>query len=136
VQPVFEFSIVKANLTNIVVSTNVATVTAAAHGLAIGQRVYVSGATVDTDLNSATTGYIITGSAGANTFTFTTAGVSDATYTDATLSITTRAPRTNASCWAIQQMTYVGGYQTQAKWAEGSASENRAWDSRATYSYL
>jgi hypothetical protein len=41
-----------SSLTNIVVSTNVGTVTTAAvHGLYIGARVTISGATVDTDLN-------------------------------------------------------------------------------------
>jgi hypothetical protein len=72
-----------ATLTSIVVAANVATATtAAAHGLWIGQKVTIAGATVDTDLNG---GYTIASTPTSTTFTFATVSVANATYTEATL---------------------------------------------------
>lgn len=128
-QPTHSY-VVGVNLTNIVDSSNTATVTATAHGLTTGQRVTVAGAS-DTDLNGT---YVITVTS-ADAFTFTSASVTDATYTDDTLVITTTAPRTNASCWAIQKLVYSSTLQTESHWAEGTSAEVKAWDSRATYAY-
>lgn len=75
-----------STLTSITVAANVATVTtAAAHGLThTGQQATVVGATVDTDLNGT---YSIATIPTSTTFTFATAAVADATYTEATLAV-------------------------------------------------
>lgn len=132
-QPCHQFSVAAGTITNIVVSSNTATATITAHGLATGQRITISGATVDTDLNS-TTGYVITVTT-ADAFTFTTASVADATYTDAGLVVATTAPRTNAACWAIKKLTYTTSLLTATRWAEGSTAAGNIWDNRATLAY-
>lgn len=72
-----------SSLTNIVDSSNTSTATtASAHNLPVGATVVVSGATVDTDLNDT---YLILTVPSSTTFTFTTADVSDATFTETTL---------------------------------------------------
>lgn len=131
-QPEHTYSIALGNLTNIVDSSNTATVTATAHGLTSGARVWVTGCS-DADMNTAE-GYIVTVT-GADTFTFTSASVTDATYTDATLAITTRAPRSGAACWAIQRLVYSSSLQTVSAWAEGTSAETHAWGSRTGYAY-
>lgn len=74
-----------ASLTEIVVSSDVATVeTPTVHGLQVGDKIVISGATVDTDLNGT---YIVTSVPTTTTFTFVTVDVSDATYTEGTLEI-------------------------------------------------
>lgn len=70
----------------IVVSSNAATATSSAHGFVTGELIRISGATVDPDLNRV---YRITRT-GADTFTFTTVNVADATYTEVTLRATSR----------------------------------------------
>jgi len=74
-----------STLTNIVVSTGVATVTTAtAHGLLTGQVISVVGASVSPSLNTVyPAGVTVTG---ANTFTFVTTAA-NGTYTDAGLKI-------------------------------------------------
>ena len=88
-------------LTNLIDGTNTGTVTAANHGLRIGNEVCVTGGT-DTDLNAC---YYVQTVADANTFTITTASVTDATYTTG-LVITTRAPRTTDPIWTITKNTF------------------------------
>ncbi len=117
--------------TNIVVLTNVGTVNWTAHGLAVGNRIVISGATVDAQLN----GEYVIATAATDSFTITTASVADATYTDATLTITTYAPRTGDSIWAIQKNVYSGDNVVAIEWAEGRSSANLIWTSRATYAY-
>lgn len=74
-----------STLTNIVVSTDVATVTTAvAHGRSTNDLFTVRGATVDADLNGS---YTIASTPTPTTMTFPTASVSDATYTEATLKL-------------------------------------------------
>jgi hypothetical protein len=106
-QPLYQWDIagaLDATLTNIVVSSNVGTVTtAAAHGLVVGQAVVVSGATVDTDLNGS---YVVATVPSTTTFTIATVSVSDATYTDATMVMGSRAPRLNAEIWWIGKFTW------------------------------
>ncbi len=88
-----------STLTNIVVLTNVGTVTtSAAHGLYIGARVTISGATVDTDLNAT---YVVTTIPSTTTYTIATVSVANATYTEATLVITTTNPLTTRPIWAL-----------------------------------
>lgn len=91
-------------LTSIVDAANTSTITtASAHGRTTGQRIRISGCNNDglyiittcpTTLNGE---YTITVT-GANTFTVTTAGVADGTYTDQTL-IVELAPR---DMWSFQ----------------------------------
>ena len=79
------FTRAAGTLTNIVVNTNVGTVTTAGgspHGKHIGDIVHVTGATVDTDLNGL---YVVQSTAGASTLTINTSSVANATYTEATL---------------------------------------------------
>lgn len=106
-------------ITNIVVSANTATATVPAHGFAKGWRFTITGATVDTDLNGT---YTILTVADANTFTFTTASVANATYTDAGLVITTYEPITSASVWAIQVYTYTSTTLDGSGWASPTPS--------------
>lgn len=96
----------QGTLTNVVVLTNTGTVTtSAAHGLTIGNKVTITGATVDTDLNGS---YYVQTVPSSTTFTITTASVANATYTDATMSLYTTAPRTTAPIWSIQRYGYDG----------------------------
>lgn len=96
-------SINQGTLTSIAVATNVGTVTtSAAHGLAIGNLVTVSGSTTAA-LNGS---YKVKTVGSATTFTITTVGVSDATYNTAALKVSTTAPRTTASVWSIEKFTY------------------------------
>jgi len=78
------YSIANGGLTNIVVSGGTATATAPNHGRTTGDQVYVTGATVATNLNS-TYGATITVT-GTNTFTFTTSAA-NGTYNESTLRI-------------------------------------------------
>lgn len=81
------WTVAATTLTSIVVSTNVATATTgAAHGLVPGSQVTISGATVDTSLNAT---YTVLTTPAPTTLTFTTSSVSDATYTESTLVMTT-----------------------------------------------
>jgi hypothetical protein len=73
-------------VTSITDATNTATVVFPdPHGLAVGDIIKVSGATVDTDLNG---NYAVATVASATSITFTTANVTDAAYTETTLRIT------------------------------------------------
>lgn len=123
-----------STLTSIAVATNVATVTcASACGVWQGQRVTVSGATVDTDLNGT---YTVTSdtSTSATTYTFTTANVADATYNEATLRISTNSPLTTQAMWAIQIFkTDTSSNTSTISWANNSVSYGLAWSNRTTY---
>ncbi len=112
--------------------TNVGTVTtAAAHGLAVNDRVTVSGATVDTDLNGV---YAIVTVGSSTTFTITTVSVADATYTESTLKFTTTAPRTTLPIWGIQKFTYATSVLQATQWAGGSSTGQVCAD-RATLQF-
>ena len=115
--------------TNIVVLTNTGTVTATSHGLLVGNEVTISGATVDTDLNGT---YYVQTVADANTFTITTASVADATYTESTLVISTRAPKTNDPLWTIQKISYTTVGASDLVSRIQSSSGNQIWANRAT----
>lgn len=120
-----------STLTNIVVLTNVGTVTtSAAHGLYIGARVIVSGATVDTDLNAT---YTVATVPSSTTYTIATANVANATYTDSTLVITTSYPLTTNPVWAIQVLTYTSTTLTASYWARASVGYGLACTDRTTY---
>ena len=136
----YALSITKAatTLTNIAVSSNTATLTSAsAHGLRPGNLITVSGGTVDTDLNGT---YIILTVPSTTTLTFTTANVSDATYTDATLAVSvTATPLLTSAIWSIERFTYNASSRvTDKQWANGNRQDysnicaNRAVTTGAT----
>ena len=123
-----------STLTSIAVSSNVATVTCStACGVWKGQRVTVSGATGDTDLNATYTVTSTTDTA-ATTYTFTTSGVSDGTYNESTLRIATNQPLTTQAVWAIQCLKYDGSSNLiSTYWANGSVGHSLAYSARSTY---
>jgi len=118
-----------STLTNIVVSSNVATATTStAHKYYVGAFFTVSGAIVDPDLNA--TGQILSVPS-STTFTFATTNVADGTYSDATLSIISYEPRTSASLWHISVLNYngtvfIGKYHAASSLAFGLVCDNRA----------
>lgn len=128
----FKASIANGFLTNIAVSTNVGTVTLPAHGLQVGNRITLAGATVDTDLNG---NYIVASVIGVDSFTIATSSVGDATYTDAGLYLTTTAPRTNQAIWSIQKLFYSGTSLIRTAYAEGNSGFGNIWDNAATLAY-
>lgn len=121
-----------SSLTSIADSSNTATVTtASAHGLYIGARVTISGATVDTDLNGT---YTVVTVPTTTTYTITTANVTDATYTEATLVVATNNPLTTAAVWAIQILTYnASNYLTGSFFANAGAGYGLACTDRTSY---
>jgi hypothetical protein len=121
------------SLTSIAVSTNTATATTAAdHGITVDASITVSGATVDTDLNGT---YVVLTVATPTTFTFTTASVGDATYTEATLQFTHTGARDTEAIWSIQKFVYASNKVIKSGWANGSTALVRVCASRATYEY-
>lgn len=93
-----------STLVSIVVSSNTATVTTALlNGLWAGARVTVSGSTVGA-LN--TTYTVLTVS--STTYTFTTSGVSDGTYNNTPLTVTTNSPLLTSAVWFITVIHYNG----------------------------
>lgn len=117
--------------TSIVVASNVATLNKTAHGLLVANRLRVEGATVDTDLNGS---YAVATVPGANSLTFATTGVADGTYTEATLKVTTAAPRTSKPVWAIKRI-FDPAAPSRIAWAGGTGSQNQILDNRATLAY-
>lgn len=120
-----------SSLTNIVVATNVGTVTtASAHNLWIGATVTVSGSTTAA-LNAI---YKVQTVPSSTTYTITTSGVGDATYNSAATAISTNNPLLSQSVWAIQVNVYNGSNQlTGSYWANSKVSEALACSARATY---
>ncbi len=143
----------QGTLTSIVVATNVGTVTTSGnHGLQIGNVTTVAGSTTAA-LNGV---YQIKTVPSATTFTITTAGVGDATYNTAALTLASNAPRSNVAQWSVQRFSYYsvsgGACPTGAtgptggicsvQWATnlttgqgGSKAYQFSCDSRATLSY-
>lgn len=129
-------------VTSIVDSSNTSTVTtSAAHGLSVGNRVVIAGVTGDLDLNGT---YVIQSVGSTTTFTITTANVTDATYNNSNITITSSAPRTNQPIWAIKKLYYGGTAGTNlvaAKWAVSSSQQisstamQNVCDDRATLAY-
>jgi hypothetical protein len=126
----YTFRVSSSTLTDIVDSSNTGTVTAPNHGLTVGNLVTVEGAT-DSDLDGT---YSVQSVVDANTFTITTANVTDATYDGSTLRIYTTAPRTSDAVWAIERLVYnVDGLLTHHQWSSGSTRKtNHVCDNRAT----
>ncbi len=120
-------------LTSIAVSTNVGTVTTVSdNGLKVNDKIVVSGATVDTDLNGT---YKIATVTNSKVFTIATVSVANATYSEATLKFTTTAPRTTMPIWSIQKFTVAASLVTATQWAIGTSGTSQICDNRATLSY-
>lgn len=125
------FSTTIVTITNIVVSGSTATATFSGdHGLRPANWITLSGATVDADLNGS---YKVATAGSSTTLTFTVANVTATTYTDATLRITTTAPRSNARVWSIQRMYYTGSSWDRSAWAQGDPQFKGSCDNRTTY---
>jgi len=123
-------------LVSIAVLTNAATLTfSAAHGLQAGNKIVISGATVDADLNG-TYGVADPAPGGDGTkLTVATANVADGTYTEATLKAVSTAPRTTLPIWSIKRQYFAAGSVTRVAWANGSSAPVHVWGSRASYQY-
>ncbi len=120
-------------LTSIVVLTNVGTVTTVSdNGFKVNDRIVISGATVDADLNGT---YKIATITNSKVFTIATVSVANATYTDVTLQIASTAPRTTMPIWSIQKFTSVTSQITASQWAIGTSGTTQICDNRATLSY-
>lgn len=93
------------DITQIVVSSNVATATTTtASGVVAGSTTFViAGATGDTDLNGS---YTVATTPTANTFTFATSGVSNGTYTEASLRVYT-AGAWNNMMWRNLEIRFM-----------------------------
>jgi hypothetical protein len=132
-QPSTTFRRSDSTITSITDSSNTATIVLPNHGLLPNNGITISGATVDTDLNGT---YSVVSVSDANTFTITTASVTDAAYSESTLTITTTAPRTNQPIWAILRLTYSSANLVTKQWAGGTSSANaRICANRASLSY-
>lgn len=121
-----------SSLTNIVVASNVGTVTTAnPHGLYVGARVTLTGATVDTDLNGV---YKVATVGSTTTYTITTINVSNATYNESTLAISTNSPLLTSTVWAIEALTYNGSnFVTGKFWGGAATSYTLACTARTAY---
>jgi hypothetical protein len=98
-------TVAATTLTNIVVATNVGTVTTSTpHGLYVGALVQVLGSAT-TALNGT---YVIKTVPSTTTYTIVTAGVGDATYTDAGLVVSTSNPRLTDAVWSLQIFVNAG----------------------------
>lgn len=130
-QRAFDY-VAASKFTNVVVAANVGTVTTSAnHGLQVGNTITLTGSATAA-LNGA---YIIQTVPSATTFTITTSGVSNGTYTDLT-ALTTTAARSNANIWSIEKFTYDGsGNTTAAQWANGNTGQSNSCDARATLAF-
>lgn len=118
----FSWTRTASTLTNIVDSSNTSTVTtSAAHGLSVGNEVVITGATVDTDLNGT---YRIATVPSTTTFTITTSGVTDATYNESTLVVTTAAARLTVAIWTIDAFVYNASNQLINVMTAGGSRES------------
>lgn len=120
-------------LTNIVVLTNVGTVNLAATAQWwVGQTITVAGSTT-----AALNGNYVLSAVSGSTGTIATAGVSDATYNNAAMVITTTQPVLNAARWAIRILTYASSNLATTYWAQTSlpngVNTGLACSARASY---
>ncbi len=137
-QPTATFAITPAAptpyvLTSIVVLTNVGTVTTVSdNGLKVNDRIVISGATVDTDLNGV---YKVATVTNSKVFTLATTSVGNNTYNEATLQFTTTAPRTTMPIWSIAKFTSVTSQITASQWANGTSGTTQICDNRSSLPY-
>lgn len=139
-QPQYTWGVTAAptqgGLTSIAVATNVGTATTTtAHGLAVGNKITVAGSTTAA-LNGE---YYVQTVGSTTTFTITTAGVSDATYNTAALTVYSTAPRSSASIWEIRKFVYTSSNLTAQQVANNGSMvgvcDNRATTTGATTTY-
>lgn len=125
----FAWTRAASTLTNIVVLTNVGTVTTStAHGLQINNPVVVAGSTTAA-LNGT---YRVATVPSSTTFTIATSGVADATYNNAAMTATTTAPRTTVAIWNISCLIVASSNTTAIQWVNGNPKSLSIWDNRAT----
>jgi hypothetical protein len=107
-------------------AANPAAFTATAHGLASNQPVTITGATGDWAALNGT--HIVTVS-DANTFTV---AVNSSAFSGSFNGVVkTTAPRSNRPCWSLQKLTTGTDGLALKAWG----GDQKAWDSRTTYSY-
>lgn len=131
----FQWTFAGSTLTSIVDSSNTSTVTTpSAHGLQVGNLVVISG-TSSSALNAS---YYVQTVPSTTTFTVTTSGVADATYTTGAV-LSTRAPLLTQPIWSIEKITYNSSNKSVAdQWALGAPGNftnicaNRATTTGAT----
>ena len=104
-------------LTNIVVSANVGTITVSGSTikLQIGNAIVVAGSAT-TALNGT---YVVQSTPSTTTVTITTSGVSNATFTDANLTVSSTAPRSDDGVWTVRKIVYSSGNPIRSQWAGG-----------------
>lgn len=118
-------------LTNIVVASNVGTITFGATAQVwVGQRVTVAASTT-----SALNGTYRINTVSGSTATITTSGVADATYSNAAMTLSTTGPLLNAALWAIQVFTYTNASANASYYASGGIqiTQGLACSNRTTY---
>lgn len=133
----FTVSFTLGSLTSVVVSANTGTVTVPApHGLQLGQKVVFTGSTTSA-LNGT---YYIQSVPSSTTYTVTTSGVSNATYTDPVISGS--VPLLTGAIWSIQKILYnTSNLAIAVQWANGNPGTytnicaNRAQTTGATAIY-
>lgn len=132
IQPLTTWYKSSTTLTSIVVLTNVGTINFSSTSyLWVGAQITVAGSTTSA-LNGT---YKVTAVSGS-TATITTSGVSNATYNNAALTVSTRAPLLNSAVWAIQALTYDGSNLLTGVYWAGTPSPTvplLACSSRASY---
>jgi hypothetical protein len=115
-------------MVSLVVSGNVATATTSyAHGISVGDKIGVWGSGVPA-LNHSGSPYTVT-AVTPTTFTFSTSGVADGTYSNAN---NTCGPSANQDCLRISQLAYTGSIFWDAmvnrdlsKWESGVAYKHK-----------
>lgn len=130
-----DFTVVNGSLVNFVDSGTTGTINfGVPHCLEAGEEIIVSGATSDLDVNGT---YKIATITDSDTITVTSASVTDATYNNDALVVSTTVARTCDTVWSIQKNFYDGSNNlTKRVWAfKSSQSFSGAWDSRTTYAY-
>lgn len=130
-----DFEVDTGSLVNFVDSGSTGTINfGVPHCLEVGEQIVVSGATSDLDVNATYKVLTVTDS---DTITVTSANVTDATYNNDALKLTTTVARTCDTVWSIQKNTYDGSNNmTKRTWAQQSSQGfTLAWDSRTTYAY-
>lgn len=119
VVPQTSVSVAAGTATNIVVSSNVGTVTVQAHGLWAGAVVTVSGSSTSA-LNAT---YSVVSVTDENTYVISTSGVSNGTYTTG-IRISTNSPLVTDPLWSISVYVYSSGVLSNTHLGGGSLSLN------------
>lgn len=116
-EPPVTFYVSSSTLTSIAVASNVGTVTFPAttfYGW-VGMTITVAGSAT-TALNKT---YVVS-AVTPTTATIATSGVSDGTYNDTTLTVSSRSPLLNSAVWAIHAFKYDGSSNLIGSFWEGT----------------